>query len=597
MTRVEDVVILGGGPGGLYTSILLKGARPSTRIRVFERNRADDTYGFGVAFHQTTLRNLAQADPLSRRAIDEILIPWDDVHFSVRGVDHRVGGHGFAGCSRRRLLQVLQRRAADLGVELNFASETHADQFPDADLVVAADGANSPTRNDLATHFEPTVDLRPTRFVWLGTTKALDAMTFVFAETPFGVFVAHAYPHTRSEGTWIVETDPETFARAGLEIEDEASTVALLESTFAGALDGHPLVVNRSHWRQFPLITCRTWTRDNLVLLGDAKGTVHYSIGSGTKLAMEDAVALRDALDQTADVGEGLRAFEQSRRTDLESLQEMGLGSMLWFEQVRMHWPMPTSQFIFSGVTRKGNETYDSVAAKAPALTRDATRELAGGSIGNTPGHPVLLPYSRGDLRLPNRLVTDRSQGPGASRMMGLTYRSNASPPAGSEPSLLAVDCGYLDEVAGSLDELARQLVADGISGLLIDATKVALDGTADGSLAPPSSWSADQGILGLLISAPPIPTEALSTVAAWIEAGASYVHATGPTRRATLLSDLVRNRFKVTTALSAETLDEANTALAAGRTDLVALPQSTIRNLGIENPPSATSSNTTCTG
>jgi 2-polyprenyl-6-methoxyphenol hydroxylase-like FAD-dependent oxidoreductase len=590
--QMKDVVILGGGPGGLYTSILLKETRPSTRVRVFERNRADDTYGFGVAFHESTLRNLAEADPPSRRAIDEILIPWDDVHFLVRDVEHRVSGHGFAGCSRRLLLQVLQRRAVDLGVELDFASEAHAGQFPDADLIVAADGANSRTRDDFVTHFEPTVDLRPTRFVWLGTTKPLDAMTFAFAETPVGVFVAHAYPHTRSEGTWIVETDPETFSRAGLEIEDETSTVEFLESTFAAVLDGHPLVVNRSHWRQFPLITCRTWTRDNLVLLGDAKGTVHYSIGSGTKLAMEDALALRQALDQTADIPEALRSFEQSRRADLESLQEMGLGSMLWFEQVRMHWPMPASQFVFSGVTRKGNETYASVAAKAPGLVRDATREL-GDPIYDTSESPVVLPYSRVDLQLPNRLVMDRSDGDCGLETPGLSYRSHCSPPA-SVLSLLLVDHADLDDAEGSLDELARQIVGAGMCGLLVDTTKVASDdGAVEEAFPPPGRWPADHGLLGLLISSPQIPTDAMPTVAAWIEAGASYVHATGPTRRATLLSDLVRHRFGVTTAVSAENVDEADTAIASGRTDLVALPQSAIRNLGMEKPSGTSSKNT----
>jgi anthraniloyl-CoA monooxygenase len=571
---MDDLVILGGGPGGLYSAILLKRARPSSRVRVFERNRPDDTYGFGVAFHKTTLRNLAEADAPSLEAIEKILIPWDDVHFRVRGVDHRVSGHGFAGCSRRLLLQVLQQRAAELGVEHQFRSEAHASEFPDADLIVAADGANSQTRNILAAHFQPSVDLRPTRFVWLGTTKPLDSMTFVFVETDFGVFVAHAYPHTPSQGTWIVETDPDTFSRAGLDVEDERATARFLESAFAGVLDGHPLLTNRSHWRQFPLISCPTWTKDNLVLLGDAKGTVHYSIGSGTKLAMEDALALRDSLVDSKDVTEGLGRFEAVRRSQLETLQEVGLGSMLWFEQVPLHWPMPPHQFIFSGVTRKGTESYGGILAKAPDLAGSATEEFASASgAAASDVAPVLLPYRLGAFELSNRMIVDASDIDGDVSEVGLVYRSKAPESTAPPPSLLVVDHSYLLDSTGGLAEAAGRVAETGMCGLLIDLTKSS-NGFIEEPLPPDESWPEKGGCLGLIVTAPPAPHTAVPLVTAWVGIGVRYVHAAGPPGRAILLADLLRHRLGICTAVSADTEDEANTALAAGRVDLVALPE-----------------------
>jgi anthraniloyl-CoA monooxygenase len=394
MTQLRDIAVIGGGPGGLYLSILLKRDRRAARVRVHERNRADETYGFGVAFHEATLRALAEADEPSRAALDEILSPWDDVMFSVRGTTRRVPGHGFSGCSRQRLLAMLHARAEALGVELVFEHDVTADALDDADLVVAADGANSRTRRLHEDHFRPSVDVRPNHFVWLGTTRPLDAMSFFFAESPDGVFVAHAYPHTPGEGTWIVEVDDETFVRSGLDGSSLDDTVAHLEHVFRDELGGHALIANdSSFWRQFPVVRCERWVKDDrLVLLGDAKGTVHYSIGSGTKLAMEDAVALHGALLAEPAPAGALHRYEAERGQALRSLQDIGRGSMRWFEQYPLHWPMPADQFIFAGVTRKTNETYATVAAKAPDLVAAATAaldpaaaELAGRSRSPSP--------------------------------------------------------------------------------------------------------------------------------------------------------------------------------------------------------------------
>ena len=514
---MNDAVIIGGGPGGLYLSILLKRDRPHTRVRVIERGTADTTFGFGVAFHDATLRKLAEADPISREAIGELLRPWDDVAFQVRGIQQRVGGHGFSGCSRQALLHALQQRARELGVELIFERTARPEQFPEADLVVAADGANSRIRASHAGDFEPTVVVRPNRYVWLGTSRPLDAMNFFFVETSAGVFVAHAYPHQPGQSTWIVETDDETFARSGLRDDDEAATVHYLEAAFAEQLAGHRLTTNRSVWRQFPLIDCRMWSKDRLVLLGDAKGTVHYSMGSGTKLAMEDAVALNDALQGNADVSRALAAYEDERRPAIAALQRAGYGSMLWFEQVRMHWPMPTDQFIFAGVTRKSNETYESVYPRNSGLVRAATAALASGSPAADPAEPCETPLQLGTTVLPNRLAT------------------------------LVRDNARANEIVLVDPHQQQSLTEHG-----------------------------DPTLVALCVEAPHDPADALGLVEPWLARGVSIVALTSRSADAAsradqlLTADLLRHSLGVTTIVDVASRDEANTALAAGRTDLV---------------------------
>src|SRR5215218_6364905 len=309
------IAIIGGGPAGLYAAILLRKQRPTAAITVYERNRADDTFGFGVVFSDATLDNFEMYDPPSYRRITEEFAYWDDIAVHFKGTVHRVGGNGFCGCSRRTLLLILQTRARELGVTLLFESEVEDEsRIDDADLIVLADGSNSRLREKHQAHFEPEIDLRSNKFAWMGSTKPLDAFTFIFEETEWGPFIAHAYQYEVGHSTWIFETDPETFRRAGLERMDEAQSARLMEEIFGRFLQGHKVKTNRSLWRNFPMIRNARWVRGNLVLLGDAKSSAHFSIGSGTKLAMEDAIALYEALHAERSIDAALARFETARR-------------------------------------------------------------------------------------------------------------------------------------------------------------------------------------------------------------------------------------------------------------------------------------------
>ncbi len=289
--------VVGGGPAGLYFAILMKKKWPQHRIIVFERNRPSDTFGFGVVFSDQTLETFETYDRESYRAIIGHFSYWDDIEIHFRGTRHRIGGNGFCGCSRADLLKILGRRARSLGVEMKYQSEVAVPGpvLRDADLVVAADGVNSRIRETFAEQFRPSVDLRPNFFTWMGSTRQFDAFNFFFRETEHGIFIAHCYQYEPDRSTWITETDPQTFARAGLDKLDETASARFIENVFAEELHGHRLITNRSIWRNFPTIRCERWVADHMVLLGDAKATAHFSIGSGTKLAMEDGIALYEA--------------------------------------------------------------------------------------------------------------------------------------------------------------------------------------------------------------------------------------------------------------------------------------------------------------
>ncbi|HEY1365143.1 MAG TPA: FAD-dependent monooxygenase, partial [Xanthobacteraceae bacterium] len=297
-----QINVVGAGPAGLYFAILMKKAWPRTRITVFERNRPDDTFGFGVVFSDQTLDNFEAYDRDSYRAIVGHFAYWDDIEINFRGTTHRIGGNGFCGCSRTTLLKILGRRARSLGIDIRYGTEIAPDdpRLAEADLVVAADGINSRLREAHAGRFRPSIDLRPNFFSWMGTSRPFDAFTFFFRETEHGIFIAHCYQYEPHHATFIVETDPATFARAGLARLDEAASARFAEELFASELKGHRLITNRSIWRNFPTIRCQRWVADNIVLIGDAKATAHFSIGSGTKLAMEDGIALYEAFRSTS---------------------------------------------------------------------------------------------------------------------------------------------------------------------------------------------------------------------------------------------------------------------------------------------------------
>src|SRR5882757_745882 len=407
------IAIIGGGPAGLYSAILLKKQRPDAEITVYERNRADDTFGFGVVFSDATLDNFEKYDPPSYRRITEEFAYWDDIAVHFKGTVHRVGGNGFCGCSRRTLLMILQTRARELAVTLLFESEVEDEsRFADADLIVLADGSNSRLRDKHQAHFEPEIDLRSNKFAWMRSTKPLDAFTFIFEETEWGPFIAHAYQYEVGHSTWIFETDPETFRRAGLEGLSEQQSADRMAQIFERFLDGYPLLTNRSMWRNFPMIRSRRWAKDNMVLLGDAKATAHFSIGSGTKLAMEDAIALADALRDAPTVAQGLQHYEQDRREEVEKTQHAADVSLVWFEHVDRFWDFDPVQFAFGVMTRSKAITYDNLALRAPKFVAEADRVFArqvaarGFDVDlEKPAAPMFQPLRLREMEIANRVV------------------------------------------------------------------------------------------------------------------------------------------------------------------------------------------------
>lgn len=400
------IAIIGGGPAGLYFALLMKRDMPGARVTVVERNQADDTFGFGVVFSDATLDAFKEADEPSYRAITQSFAYWDDIVIESRGVTHRIGGNGFCGCSRRSLLMLLQARARELGVELEFRREASPADHPDADLIVASDGINSAIRQAHAGHFQPEIDLRPNRFTWMGSTRPFDAFTFFFKETEWGIFIAHCYQYEPGASTWVLETDPDTFARAGLDGMDETQSARFLEAVFAEELQGHKLITNRSTWRQFPMIRCARWVRGNTVLIGDAKATAHFSIGSGTKLAMEDAIALHQAFLAGGDVATCLERYETTRREAVEKTQHAADVSLVWFEHVKRFWHFDPTQFAFGVMTRSKAITWDNLLLRAPDFVAEAGATFARQSGGNfLRDVPLFQPLKLRQMHLPNRLV------------------------------------------------------------------------------------------------------------------------------------------------------------------------------------------------
>jgi len=403
--------ILGGGPGGLYASILLKKEFQSAEVNVYERNAPGDTFGFGVVFSDETLGGFAEADLESHQAITKNFARWDAIDVFVKGTRIRSVGHGFCGISRRKLLELFTQRATELGVNIHFQSErADIDALRDADLFIAADGLRSAARTHFEEAFKPSLDARKCRYIWLGTKQHFDAFTFSFRENEDGLFQVHAYQFDADSSTVIVECDEESWIKAGLDKATEAESLAYCEKLFAPELGGRPLISNRSSWVQFSTLKNEHWAHENMVLLGDAAHTAHFSIGSGTKLAMEDAITLLDALKKNrSSIPDALRAYEKERKPMVGRIQTAAQQSLEWFENAkRYHAAFAPEQFVFSLMTRSRRITHANLKARDPALVREAdqwfeAKAHVDASARVTP--PMFTPFQLGNLTLENRIV------------------------------------------------------------------------------------------------------------------------------------------------------------------------------------------------
>jgi anthraniloyl-CoA monooxygenase len=411
-----NVAVVGAGPAGLYLAILLKRDDPRHRVAVYERNRMEDSFGFGVVFSDETLENVGEADGETNGAMAAAATRWDDIEVHYRGTVLRSTGHRFSGLERSALLDLLARRAQSLGVEIHWQQEIRGlgdGDLPSADLVVAADGAASLIREGLADRFEPRLDWRRNRFVWLGSTRPFPAFTFYFKDSPVGLWRAHAYQYAPGRSTFIVEAREDTWQASGLGTSDQPATVAYLERIFAEELEGHRLLASRSIWRRFPTVRLARWHWENVVLLGDAAHTAHFSVGSGTKLAMEDAIALAGALKSGVPVPEALAGYEAGRRPQVESLQRAAQASLEWFESVERYHDTEPLQFAFNLLTRSLRITHENLKVRDPRLVLRVDRWFAGeaarqsgrGFPSDPPPPPLFTPYRLRELVLPNRVV------------------------------------------------------------------------------------------------------------------------------------------------------------------------------------------------
>ncbi|MES2412071.1 MAG: FAD-dependent monooxygenase [Bacteroidota bacterium] len=404
------ITVIGGGPGGLYFSILTKKAMPDCQIDVYERNKADDSFGFGVVFSDETLGEFLSRDLRSYELIRSNFAYWDDIIIARDGQTVSIAGNGFCGCSRKKLLQLLQQRCTEEGVNLHFEQNIeNLNQFNDSDIIVACDGIASNIRTQFAKDFGTKISLKKNRFVWLGSTKPLDAFTYFFRTTPHGLIVAHTYQYQPGMSTWIFECSDETWKKHGFEVTNEEDTIAKIAEIFKKELEGHGLISNKSHWRQFPHVTNEKWFHNNIVLLGDAKATAHYSIGSGTKLAMDSAIGLSDAvIANPNNVQAAFEQYDKTRRNTVEMIQHAALVSLDWFENMDRNNQHPFYQFAFGCMTRAKKVTYENLRLRDKSFTDKVLKEFNDNQDVTSSAVEMPAAFSAFALRemtLPNRIV------------------------------------------------------------------------------------------------------------------------------------------------------------------------------------------------
>ena len=377
-----EINIIGGGPAGLYFAILMKKSDPTHAITVSERNGPDDTFGWGVVFSGKTLANLRAADAESHGEITGHFEAWDNVDVVHRNEKISIRGNSFSGIARLQLLKILQRRCEELGIELMFRSDVSDVESlrKGCDLLVAADGVNSTVRREYANHFDPHLDVRPNRYIWYGTNKLFHGLTLTFRESEAGVFAAHSYKFNKTTSTFIIECDQKTWEAAGFSEMDNDQTRVYLEQVFEADLDGAPLLSNKSNWINFLLVKNERWSFENLVMLGDALHTAHFSIGSGTKLALEDAIALHNCFQSAQKVEDALATFESTRKPVIAEYQAAAFDSMRWFEHARDYMTLSPIELAYALMTRSGRVDDEALRRRDPDFIGRYERQTADGS-------------------------------------------------------------------------------------------------------------------------------------------------------------------------------------------------------------------------
>jgi anthraniloyl-CoA monooxygenase len=608
------IACIGGGPAGLYLGILVKRVAPEHEVIVYERNRPAETFGFGVVFSDATLGHLAAADPETHGQITDRFARWDDIEIHVGGEVLRSTGHGFCGIERKALLQILQVRAKELNVHVEYEHEVGSLRGISADLVVGCDGVASWVRDALEPELSPHVDVRSNKFVWLGCTVPFRAFTFLFKSTPHGLFRVHAYRYHEHGSTFIVECREQTWRDAGFANADENRTVAILGDIFAAELGEHQLVKNRSFWRNFPTVRCKKWHSGNVVLVGDAAHTAHFSIGSGTKLAMEDVIVLRDELLAHREIPVALAAYEARRRPEVEALQAAAQASLEWFEGTERYMTMAPMQLTYSLMTRSLRVSHASVAKRDPHLARGVELLLAA-SVGITsdpPPPPTALPIALGDRPAASRIVVaptaltaaDDDQlvalGGAVSQGAGIVITAPLPPYAIDTDDAAVAWRRIVDYIHGKGALIAVRLVTPsepaieratyagfdllvldpGSDPAAIEQLPAAVMTARTHTKTTGPRWRTGAWLAAVVHDRPTTRAAVVGHAAQLVRAGANLLWVTAPgdgnaRLAASPLADRLRNELRVATCVDAGAnalLPDLDAAIAAGRADLVAV-------------------------
>jgi len=530
--RAPHVAIVGGGPGGLYLARLLRLSEPRARVTVYERNTPDATFGFGVVFSERTLSGFRRADTETHARIVAACRQWSHMELRYAGAVRRYGGFGFSAIARTTLLRILQEGAAGAGAELRFEQEVGLDDVAGADVVVAADGVGSAIRAELAAELGFAERAGRAKYAWFGTTAPFEVVTFPFARTEHGLFAAHAYPYDDTTATFVAEVDEDAWRRAGMDRSTAAAETpgasdleskAYLEAAFAEHLAGEPLLVNNSKWASFRVIHNDRWHHGNVVLLGDAAHTAHFSVGSGTKMAMEDSIALARALAAHDDVAEAFAAYERERRPGVERTQRWAEPSQRWWESFGRRRPADPSQFAFHFITRTGAMTYAGLCRRDASAVADAERVFRHDATGGNGRPAARLHALAAPLALAGRTLRNRLLAPArdAHAAAGLALAG-----AGAVLVPLPVE----PEPAAAAAALARRIAAAGAlpAARLADADPARVEGAAAAGfelvVAPVEPGGDVAALVATAGGALPALAWEIPAVDAWSDAGETFV-------------------------------------------------------------------------